>query len=170
MEHTPVTSKGFTLIEALVYTAIFSLFVVTLSSFSESMNVARIRDQNVSEVNDQGSQAIRVITETVRAARAIGTPGTSSTSTTLSLTTDSTSTNPTIFSASAGVLYITEGTGVSIPLTNRAVTVSDLLFMNLSHPATPGVIRVQFTLNATAGSSSPQKSYNADFYGGAAIR
>lgn len=158
--------RGFTLIEMLLYVAIFTIFVGSLFSFLTMMTSSRLNNQYLLEVNNQGNQAIRVITQTIRNANSINSPGISGSASSLSLETVNSATNPTVFSSSGGVLYITEGSGSPIALTNDKVSISNLLFLNLSKVNTPGSIQVRFTLSTNSNSVIK----TIDFYGGGTLK
>ena len=160
---------GFTLVEMIIYIAIFSIFIGTLVSFFITMNSSRINNQITLEVNNQGNDVMRVMTQSIRNATSINTPSTSSLSNTLSLVTPDLSKNPTIFSVTDGILYMTEGSGPSISLTNDKVSLSNLVFSNLSNPNTLGSVQVRFTLTSTILNTNSVFK-NVDFYGSGSIK
>lgn len=161
--------NGFTLVEVIIYVAIFSIFVGSLASFSNLINSSRTNNQITLEVNNQGNQAVRVITQSIRNATAINSPTVGTNSSSLSINTTTPSKNPTVFSVSGGILYITEGVSAQVALTNNKVSVQNLSFNNLSKPSTSGSIQIRFTLNnAILNSSSINRS--VDFYGSATIK
>jgi len=160
------TEKGISLVETIVYIAIFSMFVVSLASFSTTLSTTRLHTQGVLEVNEQGSQILRLITQTIRNADGVNSPSISASSATLSIETGVPATNPTTFYASGGVLYITEGSGSAVALTNNKISVSNLSFTNLSRPGTPNIVRVAFTVTNV----SARDPFTANFGGSGAIR
>ena len=160
-------NTGFTLIETLVYIAIFSIFIGSLISFLNLMTTSRINNQITLEVNNQGNELIRTITQSIRNSDSINSPNAGATSATLDLSTSTGSTNPTVFSESGGVLYMTEGVGDPIALTNGKVSISNVIFSNLSRPGTSGTIQVRFTLS-NSNSGSINKTVN--FYGSGTIK
>jgi len=165
-----MSPRGFTLIETLIYVAIFGILVTALTSFASALITTRIANQLVFEVNDQGSQAIKILTQTLRNAKQVNSPTIGNTAANLSIVTESPATSPTVFSASGGVLYITEGSDSSVALTNKNVTVSNLLFSNVSHATTPNSIKVSFTLTSTSTKSSIVAPYTATFDGTGTLR
>ncbi len=162
-------TKGFTLIETIIYIFIFSILVTALASFVGTMQASKKHSQLILEVNDQGSRISRLITSTIHNATAINSPTISSTSTILSLEMASSTINPTVFSlGGAGTLYITEGSQDTVQLTNNKVLVSNLVFENYSQPVTPGVIKFSYTVGNMATSSNDR--YTNSFYGSGGIR
>jgi type II secretory pathway pseudopilin PulG len=150
--------KGISLVETIVYVAIFSIFVIGLAQFSSTLHSTRLQSQEKLEVNGQGTQAIALMTQMLRNASALSVPQAGSSASSLSLTT----TMPIVFSESDGVLYITEDGGSPIALTNDKVTLSNLIFSNLTTSGAPNIIQIRFTL---AG-----KNYTKEFYGTATLR
>ncbi len=160
---------GFTLIETIIYVAIFSIFIMALVSFTSTIHTSRKHSQLVLEVNDQGSRIVRILTSSIHNAKSVNTPNISSNSTILSLEMASPDINPTIFSVGgAGILYITEGSNDAIPITNNRVLIKDLSFSNYSQSSTREVLNFNFSLGNMATTSSD--SYSNNFYGSAALR
>jgi prepilin-type N-terminal cleavage/methylation domain-containing protein len=154
----PKNSKGFTLVEVIVYVAIFSIFVAGLASFTGSMTSSRVNSQTFFEVNDQGTRAINVITQTLRNAAAVASPAIGTVSDSLSVATATPASSPTVFSLNGGILYVTEGVGSPAALTNGKITISDLVFYNLSRAGKPCAVQIRFKAN------------NTNFYGSATLR
>ncbi len=158
--------KGISLIETIVYVVIFSIFMIGLSQFSTTLSSVRLHTQGVLEVNNQGSQVMRLITQTLRSAHFVNTPIIGTNGNSLSIDTGVPATTPTVFSESGGVLYITEGAGLPVALTNNKVLVSNLNFSNLSRVSTPSIVKIDFTLT----SASVRDPYTLNFSGSGALR
>ncbi|OGZ05190.1 MAG: hypothetical protein A2845_02620 [Candidatus Lloydbacteria bacterium RIFCSPHIGHO2_01_FULL_49_22] len=162
--------KGFSLIEMIVYVAIFGVFVIGLMSFSAGLISARLHSQSVFEVNAQGSRAIKTITQTLRNASQVNSPAVGALGGLLSVITETPATSPTTFSASGGVLYVTEGVGAPIELTNNKVIISDLIFSNFSQPGTPNIVQVSFVLTSATTNAGAGIPYVVRFDGSGALR
>lgn len=162
--------KGITLIETLIYTSIFTLFSVTLFSFSGISVDTRLRNQMMLEIHHQGSQSVYVISQAIRNAVSINEPSFANSSTVLSLETDNPETNPTLFSVMDGTLFMKEGLNNQVALTNKYVKVENFEFSNLSRLSTPGTIRIRFSLANSDTYSNPEQQYVKDFYGTGTIR
>lgn len=162
----PKNSKGISLVETIVYVAIFSIFVIGLAQFSTTLTKTRLHTQGVLEVNDQGSQVIKLITQILRNGSSVNAPTIGNSGSSLSIDTGVSATNPTTFSFSDGTLYITEGAGSPIALTNNKVVVSNLIFSNLSRVSTPNIIKISFTLTNADG----RNPYSVTFDGSGALR
>ena len=160
------SQRGISLVETIVYVAIFSIFVTGLAQFATTLSSTRLHMQGVLEVNDQGSQAIKLITQTLRNGSSVTSPSIGDSTNSLNLVTDTTMTSPTTFSLNSGVLYITEGTGSPVAMTNNKVVVSDLVFLNLSRPDTPDIVKISFTIP----SISTRDPYSVTFDASGALR
>lgn len=165
-----IKNRGFTLIELLLYLAITPLILLSISLFLSSFFEARIKNQTVMEVENQGIHVINLITQTIRNAQAINTPLPGSSASSLSLDVVNTALDPTLFDLSGSTLRVTEGVGSPVALTNTRVIASGLTFQNLSRPSTPGVIRVQFTLSRVNPEARYEYNFTKTFYGSANIR
>lgn len=150
--------KGISLVETLVYVAIFSIFVASLLQFSNTLYVARLQGQDIFEVNGQGAQAVGVMTQAIRNANTLSSPEIGTSSSLLSINT----TFPILFSEIDGVLYVNENGGPLIALTNNKVSVSNLTFSNFSNPGAPDSIQIRFTVSGN--------NYTNNFYGTATLR
>lgn len=163
---------GFTLIELLLYMAIVSTLLITITGFFALTAESRIKNQSISEVNQQGTAIMETITQAVRNASSITTPVIGATGSSLTLAMPAAGINPTIFdlSGSGGTMQIKEGAGAALGLTNSKVAVSELTFKNLSRAGTPGVIQVRFTLSRSSQNTKDEYSYQKTFTGTAALR
>lgn len=141
-----------------------------MASFSNSLTASRLRHQMILEVNDQGFSVIKTITQTIRDGNQINSPTIYNSANNLSIATQQSATNPTVFSENNGVLYITEGSNAPIALTNSKVTASNLLFSNLSLPSTPDIIKISFTLKSSSTSVIVSDAYSLNFSGSANLR
>ncbi len=161
---------GFTLVEIVLYMAIFMGILITASSIYNTAIQSRAKSQTISEVEQQGAQAIQLMTQTIRDATAINSPSTGASATSLSVNVVSGANSPTIFDLSAGQLRIKEGVATAVPLNNTRVTASSLIFYNQSRASTKGIISFQFTLTHVNPSSLQEYTYSKVFYGSASLR
>lgn len=162
---------GFTLVEMILYVAICSIFLLSLSTFMSYLLGARVRSQAIAEVNQQGFQIMYQMTETIRNGRSITAPSISSTSTQLSVITGDSLLDPTVFSVATGTLLIKEGSKSPVALTNSRITVSDLLFTNVSSVAsTDRIVRISFTIDHKNQGGRNEYSLTKTFTGSATLR
>ena len=161
---------GFSLVETIVYVAIFSIFIGGIVTFINTMSASRLNNQMILEVNDQGSKVMKTITQSIRVASQVNSPTITNTALNLSLATAVPSTNPTVFSLDSGVIYMTEGVSPAVALTNNKVIASGLTFSNFSRPDTPDVIKISFTLTSINATSSLSGKYSFTFNGSGELR
>jgi len=164
------TQRGFTLLELLLYLAIVSLIVGSLSAFLIFSFQMRIKNQTIAEVEQQGKQVMQLIMQTARNAEAINSPAISATSTSVSFDVVTASKDPTVFSLSGNALRIQEGTSSAVVLTNSRVSASGLQIYNVSRTGTPGIIRIQFILSSVNPTGRDEYTYSKTFYASAALR
>jgi len=163
-------NSGFTIIELLLYVAISSIILLVTSLFLSTLLEARVKNQIIAEVEQQGVQVMQIITQTIRNAELVNSPANGASGSSLSLNTSLASTTPSIFDLSAGVVRIKENGNSVINLTNSKVSVSNLSFYNLSRPGTPGVIKISFTISAINNSNRNEYSFSSLFTGSASLR
>ena len=162
--------RGFSLIELLLYVATLSIMLLSISVFLGTLLESRVKNQTIAEVEQQGLQAMQIITQTVRNAASIVGPATSTTSSTLTLATYAATTTPTVFNLAESVMQIIESTTPPVALTNNRILVSDLLFSNFSRTSTPGVVQIQFTIQHVTSTGKSEYTFSKTFYGSAALR
>ena len=164
--------RGLTLVEMILYVGICSALLLSLSSFYIFLLSSRIKSQSITEVEQQGLQAVQLVTQTVRNARSLDSPGIGSSGSLLSVTMINALLNPTTFDTDAsGTLRIKEGTGPYIPLTNSHVSVSALTFQNVSSSSSVDrVLHYTFTVTNNNPTGKNEYSYAKTFVGSATIR
>lgn len=171
----PNRPAGYTLIELLLYLAIFSIMISSISFFAVTILAERTRNQAIAEVNYQGEATMALMTQTVRAATAVATPSRGNSNTQLSLTTTVPANNPTVFDSfndgTVNRLRISEGSpATATKLTNARVTISGLTFANESVTAGTDSIKIQFTLSAQASTTAGEFNYQKTFFSTATRR
>ena len=158
------STKGFTLIEMLLYVAICSIILISLVTFLSFLLNAGVKNQTIAEVEQNGLQVTQFMTQIIRNAKSITTPSLATSSSTLSIKTVSTTTDPTLFYVASGTLRIKEGSGSGIPLTSGKVTVSSLVFKNTSASSTDGgSIDISFVVSYINQSNTNEYSFSKTF-------
>lgn len=166
----PQLTNGFSLVEILLSVGVAAIILISLSLALAQVIESRVKQQVIAEVEQQGTQVIQVITQSIRNSDNINSPGIGTSSTSLSLDVYDGTLDPTLFSLSSGIIQIQEGSGSAVILTASPVTASDLTFTNLSQSGTPGTIRLQFTLSYTNPSGRQEYAYTKTFYASASVR
>lgn len=170
INHHNNRDKGFTLIELLLYVAIVGSLLLAVVTFSMLALDARIKNQTISEVDQQGVAVIQQIQSAISNANSVNAPVAGNSSTNLSLNMPSSGANPTTFSLSSGVLNISEGSNGGVALTNSKVAVTNLQFTNLSRSGTKGIIKISFTIARVNPAGKNAYDYQKTFTTSMAVR
>ncbi|MDH3324749.1 MAG: type II secretion system GspH family protein [Candidatus Peregrinibacteria bacterium] len=156
-------TKGFTLIELLLYVSISGAIVFSLSTLLMTFLQARIKNQTISEIGEQGVYVMQEITNTIRNANGITSPTPGNTSSALVLT----GATNTTFDLAGGAVRSTQGSTAN--LTSSRIIASNLVFQNVSRIGTTGIIRVQFTLTHLNPEGRNEYEFSRTFLGTAGI-
>lgn len=165
----PAGRQGFTLVELLLYTTLIGVVVAAVAVVLVLLQRQRVRSQVITEVEEQGTGAMQIMTQIVRNATGINSPAIGASGSTLSVSVTTGALSPTVFSLSGGVLRMTEGVAAAVDLTSAKVTVSSLTFYNLSRSGTPGTIRIVYTVSYNA-TGPVEYSYSKVFTSDASLR
>jgi len=162
--------RGFTLLELILYVGIAAILISTVLVFAINLIQSRVKNQAIFEVEGQGSEAIRVITQGLRNAEGIVWPVPGSSSNFVQIDAVGTAMDPTVYFHSGDTLWIWDQIVPSRPLTSARVVVSDAIFENLSRSDTPGIVRFQFTLSYVNPENRNEYEYSKTFYGSGSLR
>lgn len=162
--------KGFTLVELLLYTAISASLLLMLSLFFHTALETRVKQQAIAEVEEQGTAAMQQLLQDARNAESIISPATSTSAGSLTLNMPGTAINTVVYDSAGGALRIMRGTTSTMALTNTRVSVSDVIFTNLSGFGTRGTLRAAFTLAYAASTTRAEYMYSRRFIGSATMR
>jgi Tfp pilus assembly protein PilW len=165
-----MNKKGFTLIEAVLYVGISSLVIFMISFFLIFLLQTNIKNQTVAEIDSQGLFVMRLINQTIRNSAGVNSPIPGENNSVLSLEMSDSLKNPTIFFEESGVLYIKEGTGENIALTNSLVFLSELSFENYSATSLKDSINFSFILSRINNSGRNEYDYSKKFYAASSTR
>lgn len=170
MKRQTTDYPGFTLIELLLYLAVAAVILLSASVFLSLILQSRIKNQIVAEVDQQGLEAMHIITKTVRNSNSVITPIVGGAGPSLTLTVPVSAKSPTVFDSSGGALRIIEGANGAVALTNNRVIINNLSFTNLSGTSSKDIIRVQFILTHINSGNRNEYDYQKTFYGSAERR
>lgn len=154
---------GFTLIELLLYIGLMGIILVISSQFIDISLKSKVKNQVISEVEQQGDQIAYLISQNIKASSGINSPATGTSSTTLSLASSDSARNPTVFKLASTSLVVSFAGGANIELNNPRVQASDLIFYNLSNASSTGNIEANFSLNAVDPYNRSEYSYSEKF-------
>lgn len=162
--------SGFTLIELILYVGASAALILIISIMLSIITSARVKNQTILEVEQQGAFIVQRIAQTIRNADAITTPAPGESAATLNLAMPNAPENPTIFDTADGAVRIQEGASPSVALTSPRVVATSLVFENLSRTATPGTIRITLTLEHVNPYNRNEYQYAKTFVAGATVR
>lgn len=167
-------SAGFTLVETLIYIAIFAATITSLVSFSILISDANIKNYVVEEVQTNGRSAMDLIGQKIRAATDVnaGSSVFGSDPGVLSLAMADGAKNPTIIDLSQndGILRIKEGAGSAIAITSSKIKITNLVFTDLSTGSSKKNIRVQLTAEFNNLGSDIKYNYSQSFQTAVSLR
>jgi len=139
---------GFTLIEVLIYAAVFAVSAVFLVQILTTVTRTQLKQASANEVNAQVSFVAETIQRLVRESALVENDAGSAT-TTLRLRTTASSTDPTLVyvDASSTAIYLQQGSGSAVPLTDDKVTVGNFSITKFENSGALSVVQVDLTLN-----------------------
>lgn len=149
---------GYTLVELLLYLALFSIISMTLVSVYIATQDARVQQQSVALVEQRGALLLSMITKTIRRAEVILTPAQSTSGSILALQMAPNAEYPTIIARTAtGELLLVQKITLT-SLLDDGVTVSSFTTQNVGGTA----VFLSFDLS-TVIPSVPPKTYTRHF-------
>lgn len=157
--------------EMVLYVALCSILLLSLSTFLSFLLGSRIKSQAITEVNQQGFQVMQFMTQVIRNGVTVTSPLPGATSSLLSVTTSVPLVSPAVFSVATSSLVIQEGGGRQIPITNSRVRISSLLFQNISTATSVDkTIAISFTLEYVSSSTRSEYTFSKSFSSSATLR
>ncbi|HKX73531.1 MAG TPA: type II secretion system protein [Candidatus Saccharimonadales bacterium] len=163
-------TDGFTLIELLLYVTIVGTLLTAVTIFFATTTEARVKNQSIVEVDQQGTLVMNHMLQTIRNADSITAPAAGATAASLTLAVPTAGLSPTIFDLNGTTLQVKEGVAAAVALTNNKVQVSGLTFKNLTRASTPGIIQVSFTMSRINAGGRNEYDYQKTFVSSAALR
>jgi len=157
--------QGFTLIELLLYIGLVGAILLAVSIFLSVILTAQIKNQAISEVEQQGRQIILLMEQALAGAQSINSPVAGDSASSLSIASIDHLVDPIIFDISNGKIRVTEGIGSPIELNSNRITANALSFENLSRFDTSDLIRFSFELQYINDSNRQEFNYSKTFYG-----
>lgn len=170
MNNLLVYKKAFTLVEVLLYMALTSIIVLVIASMWVTITETRDRSEAMSIVNAEGQYIVSTINQIIRDSNSITSPTATNSGSSLTLAMTSAPINPTVINLSSGNITLTEGANPPVNLNSNRVTVSSLIFRNLTRLNSAGIVRIEITLNYINGTGKQSLNYSQTFYGSASIR
>jgi prepilin-type N-terminal cleavage/methylation domain-containing protein len=144
--------KGFTFIELLIATAIFTLVIIAFISIFTTVVGVQVRQTSTAAVSGESQFLLQKIQYYAELSSFVSTTQDLATSS-LTLRMPSSSIDPTVFSLSGGTVYIQQAGGALQPLTSNSVVVSNLLFTRRSNASGHDLVSVSFTVSYNTSNS-----------------
>lgn len=142
--------QGFTLIETMLYIALLTLVVGGFVSFALTISNTRNKNYVMQEVHANTRVALQQMSHAIKEATGVNTGSSTFDSDpgVLSVSVADAGNNPTVIDLSAddGQLQITYGAGSPVLVTSDEVSVTNLVFTDLTGSGTVPVIRIEMTI------------------------
>lgn len=138
--------SGFTLLEMVVFTAIFSVTIVAFIAVLVSITRTQVRQGAAAEVNTQSQYVLQAVQYYVERSSLIElSPDAATTSVKLRMSLAAE--DPTLIFASGTAIYSQVGADPAQPLTSSKVSVSNINFIKHSNPPGKDTLAVNFTIS-----------------------
>jgi Tfp pilus assembly protein PilW len=164
--------KGFTLLEFILYFALISIVISSITVFALDVVRTRTKTAVIAEVEQNLRFGMQRILRTVRQATElnVGASTLNSDNGVLSVDMASASSTPTVFDLSGGVLRMKEGSGPAVPLTTPAVEVTKLRFTKDNLGGNNNAVTAVITLSYDSDNLDQVFTYVTTASGTAVIR
>ena len=120
--------QGFTLLELIVFVAIFSFTIIGFISILISITKVQVKQGSSAEVSQQSQYILQTLQYYVEKSSLVE-ADTNTASSSLKLRMSATAEDPTLIFASGTTIYIKVGSGEDLPLTSDRVSISNVTFI-----------------------------------------
>lgn len=165
-------TRGFSLIELIVYITIVSILAFVFVSFTIDLVGNSQRSRVKQDVQQNARHALDRMLQEIRSASAVnvGSSTFNSDPGVLSLATSAPATDPTVFDVSGGVLRITQGGGSPQALTDANLQVSSFIVEDMSVNNRTSHIKITLTIQHPNPEDSPVFDVETTLHGAATVR
>lgn len=123
--------QGLTLMETIIYIAVFGFVITALISFALSVSVIRDKNYAAQEVQANGEAVIEFLSDKIKSCEGVISPASGEAGSVLELDMPDTLDNL-VFSIASGTVYAASGADSPVAITSSEVYVSSLVYNNLS--------------------------------------
>jgi hypothetical protein len=145
---------AYTLVELLVFLAIFVLVIVGFTTVLITVTRVQTRQSSSIEVDQQSQFLLQQFQYYITQSSLIDIPQDTPTST-LILRMGNSAIDPTTITINSGAVYLQQGANPAAPLTSNRVSVSGLLFAKHSNPPAHDAVSVSFTVSSNTNPTQP---------------
>jgi glucosamine 6-phosphate synthetase-like amidotransferase/phosphosugar isomerase protein len=131
---------------------------------------SRVKNQTITEVEQQGTMAMEAITQSIRNSDSVVAPVAATSSSSLTVASTVPVLNSTVINETSGNIMIAEGASTAVALTTPKFAVTALNFQNLSGALTPGIVKISFTVTYINNSGRNEYDFSKTFTGAASLR
>lgn len=165
-------TRGFTLLEFILYFALVAIVVTLVAAFSVDMIKTRAKTAAIAEVEQNMRFGMQRVLRSVRQATRlnVGASTFDSDAGVLSLDMLAAGATPTVFDLSGGVLRIKEGSGPATPLTSGDVTITRLRFSRDAQAGNNVAVTAEMTVVYKTASQDALFNYASSASATAVIR
>ncbi len=151
--------KGTSLVETIIALAIMAIVILCVVAMLSVSSTLQRHSRAVAEVESQSNYALGQITQSIRNASSITSPATSTMAAAITLASNVSTDNPTVFALSSTTLTMAKNGGAALPLTTNTVSVTALTFQNVS-TTTAHAVRVNMTMSYYNSTNNPALNYS----------
>jgi len=138
--------QGFTLLELIVFVAIFSFTIIGFISILISITKVQVKQGSSAEVSQQSQYILQTLQYYVEKSSLVE-ADTNTASSSLKLRMSATAEDPTLIFASGTTIYIKVGSGEDLPLTSDRVSISNVTFTKRSSTPAKDSVSIGFTIS-----------------------
>lgn len=138
--------KAYTLIELLIFVAIFTVAIGAFIGMLVMSVRLQARQSSAGNVQQESSALLQQLQYYAQNSSLIDIPIDTAT-TTLRLRMSSSTLDPAIITLASGTIYLKQGSGTTTALTSNRVTVSNLSFVRHTNPPSHDTVSISFTMS-----------------------
>lgn len=165
-----MNERGFTLIETLLYFGLLAIILAIIAATIASVASDKIKLEMIQEVNQNARMVMQTVTKNVNNAASISSPSDGNQSSTLTLAMPDAGEDPIVIDLDNGMVRISVDGDTPVPLTTNEVSVTELVFSNITPTNGSGSVRVEMTIGSSSTSNRQEYQISETFYTAATIK